>query len=32
MSPFYANYGLHPVAMDPVSMEPLNPASKVYAY
>jgi len=30
MSPFYANYGFHPMAMDPASMEPLNPASKVY--
>jgi len=32
MSPFYANYGFHPVAMDPASTEPLNPASKVYAH
>jgi len=32
MSPFYANYGFHPVAMDPVSTEPLNPASQVYAH
>jgi len=32
MSPFYGNYGFHPVAMDPVSTEPLNPASKVYAH
>jgi len=32
MSPFYANYGFHPVAMDPTSTEPLNPASQVYAH
>ena len=32
MSPFYANYGFHPMAMDPASTEPLNPASKVYAH
>jgi len=32
MSPFYANYGFHPVAMNPASTEPLNPASKVYAH
>jgi len=32
MSPFYANYGFHPVAMNPVSTEPLNPASKVYVH
>jgi len=32
MSPFYTNYGVHPVAMDPTSMDPLNPASKVYAH
>jgi len=32
MSPFYANYGFHPVAMDPASTEPLNPASRVYAH
>jgi len=32
MSPFYANYGFHPVAMDLASTEPLNPASKVYAH
>jgi len=31
MSPFYANYGFYPVAMNPASTEPLNPASKVYA-
>jgi len=29
MSPFYANYGFHPAAMDPPITEPLNPASKV---
>jgi len=32
MSPFYANYGFHPMAMDPASTEPLNPASMVYAH
>jgi len=32
MSLFYANYGFHPMAMDPASTEPLNPASKVYAH
>jgi len=29
MFPFYANYGFYPTAIDPVSMESLNPASKV---
>jgi len=32
MSPFYANYGFHPVAMGPASTEPLNPASQIYAH
>jgi len=32
MSPFYANYGFHPVAMDPPITEPFNPASQVYAH
>jgi len=32
MSPFYANYGFHAVAMNMASTEPLNPASKVYAH
>ena len=32
MSPFYANYGFHPAAMDPPITEPLNPASEVYAH
>jgi len=32
MSPFYANYGFPPVAMNLASTEPLNPASKVYAH
>jgi len=32
MSPFYANYGFHPAAMDPSSTEPPNPASQVYAH
>jgi len=32
MSPFYANYGFHPAAIDPASTEPLNPASQVYTH
>jgi len=32
MSPFYANYSFHPAAMDPPTMEPLNPASQVYVH
>jgi len=32
MSPFYANYGRHPAAIDPPTTEPLNPASTVYAH
>jgi len=32
MSPFYTNYGFHPIAMDPVESEPLNPASTVYLH
>jgi len=32
MSPFYANYGFHPVSSDPAASEPLNPASKLYAH
>jgi len=32
MSPFYANYGFHPVAIDLASTEPLNPACKVYTH
>jgi len=31
-SPFYANYGFHPAAMNPASMEPLNPASQAYTH
>jgi len=30
MSPFYANYGFHPMAVGPALSEPLNPASTVY--
>jgi len=32
MSPFYANYGFHPAAVNPPATEPLNPASTVYAH
>ena len=32
MSPFYANYGFHPMAINPASTEPLNPASQVYTH
>ena len=32
MSPFYANYGFHPPAMNPATTEPLNPASQIYAH
>jgi len=32
MSPFYANYGVHPVSSDPAASGPLNPASKLYAH
>jgi len=32
ISPFYANYGFHPTAINLASTEPLNPASKAYAY
>jgi len=32
MSPFYANYGFHPMAVGPASTEPLNPASTAYAH
>jgi hypothetical protein len=32
MSPFYANYGFHPVAIDLASAGPLNPATQVYAH
>jgi len=32
MSPFYANYGFHPAAMNPASTEPRNPGSKIYAH
>jgi len=32
MSPFYANYGFHPMAVGLASMEPLNPASTAYAH
>jgi len=32
MSPFYANYGFHPVFCDPAVTGPLNPASKFYAH
>ena len=32
MSPFYANYGFHPVAIDPATIGTLNLASKVYTH
>jgi len=32
MSPFYANYGFHPVASNPAAAAPLNPASKLYVH
>ena len=32
MSPFYTNYGFHPVFSDPATSGPLNPASKLYAH
>jgi len=32
MTPFFANYGYHPAAIDPPREEPLNPASTVYAH
>jgi len=32
ISPFYANYGFHPVASDPAAAGPLNPASTLYAH
>jgi len=32
ITPFYANYGFHPAAVDPLSTEPPNPASTVYAH
>jgi len=32
MSLFFANYGFHPAATDPVSTEPLNPARQIYAH
>jgi len=32
VSPFYTNYGFHQAAMDPVSTEPINLASQVYAH
>jgi len=31
MSPFYANYGFHPVAAETAATEPLNTASTAYA-
>ena len=32
LSPFYANYGFNPNATNPMAVNILNPASKVYAH
>jgi hypothetical protein len=32
ISPFYANYGMHPPATNPPEDEPRNPASTAYAH
>jgi hypothetical protein len=32
LSPFYTNYGFHPMANNPAAANSLNPASKVYTY
>jgi len=32
MSPFYANYGFHPVSSNPATSGPLNPASTLFAH
>jgi len=32
MSPFYANYGFHPVAVGPAPSEPFNPASATHGH
>jgi len=32
MSPFYANYGFHPVAVEPALSEPFNPASATHGH
>jgi hypothetical protein len=32
LSPFYANYGYHPIASNPMATATCNPASKAYAY
>jgi len=32
MSPFYTNYGFHPISSNPATSGPLNPASKLYAH
>jgi len=32
MSPFYANYGFHLAAINPVTTEPLNPARQLYVH
>jgi len=32
MTPFFANYGFHPAAIDPPTEGPLNPASTIYAH
>jgi hypothetical protein len=32
LSPFYVNYGYHPIASNPLATAMCNPASKDYAY
>jgi len=32
MSPFYSNYGFHPVVFNPTASEPLNLANKLYTH
>jgi hypothetical protein len=32
LSPFYMNYGYHPIASNPMATAVCNPASKAYTY